>query len=349
MTREVVGLEPAPGPLTPRPVEFDLGELPRQGSSAPTPPQVPARLRLRRWQPWTAPVLALLVGLLTAFAGWHVGADRRQSALDRLAVAHPAVFAWVVDGGPTLASAPDDPRVAVNLHVANLSPDPVRIRSVSISTDEGNATVQLDGYSPVPIAPDDNTIAPLVARPSCSSRYEGAFLSVVLVRTAADGSRRTLTVPAGADGRIGDLLSSILDRVCSYPTRDDPASGVDGLVIDQSAGAAGATVTITNHSKGLRQVRVTSDESPAFALVSSLIGDRVLRPEEALAITLRVRVLDCSAVVSLREWAASVALDVVRRGDSLEASATGDVQTGFGLPDLMLVPGGAAIQRACGS
>jgi hypothetical protein len=349
VTREVVGLEPAPGPLTPPAVEFDLGELPRQVSGAPARPPVPVRIRLRRWNPWTVLALAVVVGLLAAFAGWHFGGDRRQAALDQAAVAHPAVFAWVVDGGPTLASAPDDPRVAVNLHVANLSPDSVQIQSVSINTDEDNASVRLDGYSPVPIAPDDNTIAPLVARPTCSSRYEGAFLSVTLVRTAADGTRRTLTVPAGADGRIGDLLGSILNQVCAYPTRDDPASGVDGLVIDQSAGAAGATVTITNHSKGLRQVRVTSDESPAFALVSSLVGDRVLRPEEVLAITLRVRILDCSAVVSLREWAASVALNVVRRSAGLDASAANDVQTGFGLPDLMLVPGGAAVQRACSS
>jgi hypothetical protein len=55
----------------------------------------------------------------------------------------------------------------------------------------------------------------------------------------------------------------------------------------------------------------------------------------------------CNAIVGLKEWAASIVLDVVRRGESLEASATSDVETGFGLPDLMLVPGGAAIQKTC--
>lgn len=352
MTREVVGLDPAPGPLGMPSVEFDLGELTQGVTGEPVDLEPPGRLST--WlprgpiRPWAALAVAVVVGSFAAFAGWHVGADRRQRALDETALAHPAIFAWVVDGGPTLASAPDDPRVTVNLHVTNLSPDEVQIRSVAITTDRSNATVALDGYQPAPIAPDDNTIAQLVARPTCTSAYEGAFLSVVLTRYGPNGSRRTVSVPAGADGRIGDTLGDILDRVCSYPTRDDPASGVDGLVIDQSAGAAGATVTIANRSKGLRQVRLSADDGPAFQLVDNLPGAVVLHPGQVLTLHLRVRVLDCSATYQLRDWAASVLLDVVRRGASVESSASTDVETGFGLPDLMLVPGGAAVQRVCG-
>jgi hypothetical protein len=333
-------------------VEFDLGELTQRVGGDPLPAE--SRLGVSGWlhrgpiRPWMALVVALVVGSLAAFAGWHVGADRQQSAADAASLAHPAVFAWVVNGGPTLASAPDDPRVAVYLHVTNLSPDQVQIRSVAITTDNSNATVALDGYQPAPIAPDDNTIAPLVARPTCSTNYEGAFLSVTLVRYTSDGSRHTVSVPAGADGRIGDTLGDILDEVCSYPTRDDPDSGVDGLVIDQTSGAAGATVTIANRSKGLREVRISADDGPAFQLVDNLPSSMVLSPGQSLTLHLRVRVLDCAATYQLRDWSASVVLDVVRRANSLEASATTDVHTGFGMPDLMLVPGGAAIQRACG-
>lgn len=351
MTREVVGLEPAPVAQPVPAVDFDLGELTHVQAREPI--DVPGRRatanRLGRSpiRPWVALAVATGFGLVAAFAGWHVGADRRQSALDAVAVAHPGLFAWVVDGGPSLASAPDDPRVSVNLHLTNLGAEPVQIRSVSITTDQANATVALDGYQAVPIAPDDNTIAALIARPTCTSSYEGAFLSVVVTRLASDGSRRTVTVPAGNDGRIGDTLGDILDRVCVYPTRDDPASGVDGLVIDQSSGAAGATVTIANRSKGVRQVRVTSDDGPAFAIVGSRPDGIDMNPGDVVTLHLKVRVLDCAATYGLRDWASDVGLFVVRRGVSGQSSPATDVQTAFPLPDLMLVPGGAAIERAC--
>lgn len=349
MTREVVGAEPAPGPATPAVVEFDLGELPRLADDLPPPPRDPITVRLRRWHAtaWSATAVAVIAAVLAGLAGWHVGGDRRQQALEDALVAHPAIFGWVVDGGPDPASGPDDARADVALHVANLSPDPIRIESVSITTDQGNASVRLEGYARDQIAPQDNTIAQLVARAACTSGYQGSFLSVLLTQYAPDGSKRPVRITVGADGRIGDTLGSILNRVCVYPTQDDPQSGVDGLVVDQTSGASGATVTVTNHSNGLRQVQITSDESPAFQLVSSVPEARVLSPGDALEIRLQVRVIHCNAIVGLREWAASIALDVLRRGQSLQASATSDVETGFGLPDLMLVPGGAAIQKTC--
>jgi hypothetical protein len=349
MTREVVGTEPAPGPATPTAVEFDLGELPRLAEDS-APPREPITVRLRRWHAtgWSAAAVALVAALLAGLAGWQIGADHRQRALEDAQTAHPAVFGWVVDGGPNLASGPDDARANIELHVANLSPDPIRIESVAITTDRNDATVRLDGYARDQIAPQDNAIAQLVARVACTSDYQGAFLTVLLTQYAPDGTQRPVRITVGADGRIGDLVGSVLNRVCIYPTRDDPESGVDGLVVDQTTGASGATVTVTNHSSGLRQVQITSDESPAFQLVSSVPDERVLRPGDVLEIRLQVRVLHCNAIVGLKEWASSIVLDVLRRGNTLQASATGDVETGFGLPDLMLVPGGAAIQKTCG-
>jgi hypothetical protein len=349
MTREVVGTEPAPGPATPPVVEFDLGELSRLADELPPPPRDPITLRLRHWHTtaWSATAVAVIAAVLAGLAGWHLGGDRRQHALEDAQVAHPAIFGWVVDGGPNLASGPDDARANVSLHVANLSPDPIRIESVSLTTDLSNASVRLDGYARDQIAPQDNTIAQLVARATCTSEYQGAFLSVLLTQYASDGTQRPIRISVGADGRIGDTLGSVLDRVCVNPTQDDPQSGVDGLVIDQTSGASGATVTITNHSNGLRQVQITSDESPAFQLVSSVPEERLLSPGDVLEIRLQVRVVHCNAIVGLKDWAASIALDILRRGQSLEASTATDVETGFGLPDLMLVPGGAAIQKTC--
>jgi hypothetical protein len=302
-----------------------------------------------RWHTtaWSATAVALVAALLAGLAGWQIGADRRQRSLEDAQVAHPAVFGWVVDGGPNLASGPDDARANVELHVANLSPDPIRIESVSLTTDQHNATLRLDGYSRDQIAPQDNTIAPMIIRAACTSDYQGAFLTVRLTQYAPDGTQRPVRITVGTDGRIGDQLGSVLDRVCVYPTKDDPESGIDGLVIDQTSGASGATVTVTNHSNGLRQVQITSDESPAFELVSSVPDRRVLRPGQVLEIRLQIRVVRCNAIVGLKEWAASIALDVIRRGEGIDASTTTVESADFGLPDLMLVPGGAAIQKTC--
>jgi hypothetical protein len=349
VTREVAGTEPAPGPAAPPPVEFDLGELSRLPAQSPAGPPDPITVRLRRWHStaWSAAAVALVAALLAGLIGWHLGADRRQKALDAAQGAHPAVLGWVVDGGPNAASGPDDARANVELHVANLSPSPVRIESISIDTDHGNASVRLDGYSRDQIAPDDSTVARVVARAACTSDYQGAFLTVLLTRYAADGRQSPLRVTVGADARIGDQLGSILNRVCVYPTRDDPESGVDGLVIDQTSGASGATVTVTNHSNGVRQVQITSDESPAFQLVSSVPDERLLQPGETVEFRLRVRVMHCNAIVGLKEWAASIALEVVPKGGGADAAGGTGVASDFGLSDVMLVPGGAAIQKTC--
>jgi hypothetical protein len=348
MTREVTGTEPAPGPPTPPPVEFDLGELSRSPHPEPLPPDEPITVRLRHWpaNAWSAAAVALVAALVAGVVGWHLGADRRQQALDDAALAHPAILGWVVDGGPNAASGPDDARANVELHVANLGSDPIRIESVAIATDHHNATVRLDGYARDQVAPDDNTVAQVVVRAACTSDYESSFLTVRLTRFTSDGSRLPLQITVGADGRIGDKLGSILGRVCVYPTRDDPESGVAGLIIDQTSGVSGATLTVANHSNGPRQVQITSDESPAFQLVSSVPDQRVLQPGETLEFRLKVRVLHCNAIVGLKEWAASIALDVITRGDG-DGSAASASASDFGLPDLMLVPGGAAIQKAC--
>ncbi len=352
MTREVVGIEPAPGPATPPPVEFDLGELQRQTGAEPEPPpREPIAVRLKRWHAttWSATAVAVIAALLAGLAGWHLGGDHRQSAMEDAQVAHPAIFGWILDGGPNAASGPDDVRGNVELHVANLSPNPIRIESVAITTDRGDASVRLDGYARDQVAPQDNTVAQLVARLACSSDYQGAFLTVALTQYAPDGSQRPIRISVGTDPRIGDQLGSVLDHACVYPTQDDPESGVDGLVIDQTSGVSGATVTVSNRSNGARQVQMTSDESPAFQLVSSVPNPTLMRPNDVLEIRLQVHVVRCNAIVGLKEWASSIALEVVPHdpGQAGDTAAASGVATDFALPDVMLVPGGAAIQKTC--
>lgn len=352
MTREVRGAEPTRSASAGPSVDFDLGELRRAPVRPEVMPREPLTVRLAAWRTrrthwWRAVVVALVVAALAGFAGWHVGGDQVQSRADAWTAANPPLVGWIVDNGASIASSRDDPREDVELHLLNVGRDPVIIRSMSVSSDGAPVDVSLNSYSPNRIATGGTTIAALVLRTSCSTEYAQAQLAVRLSRYDAQGEQHPLLLTVAKDPSLGQSMAEVLNSLCANPTRDDLNNGVDGIVIEQTSGTSGATLTVTNNSSGPRLVQVTSDESPAFQLVASQAGPVLVRPGQTAEIRLTVRIVKCNAIVGLQDWASSLTLEVTTGADADAAAASDASRFNYPIPDVVLVPGGAAIQKAC--
>lgn len=332
--------------------DFDLGELRRAATQPPPMPREPLSVRLASWRAhrtrwWRAALVALVVAVVAGFAGWHVGGDRARSETERWISANPGLVGWIVDNGPDLASSPRDPREDVELHLLNVGRDPVIIQSMSATSDGAPVDVNTSSYQPVQVPTGGTTIAAAVLRTACTTEYSEASLVVRLSRTDPQGDTHATVLTVGAEATLGQSVSEVLNGLCANPTRGQDEPGVDGVTVDQTSGVSGATVTLTNTSEQPRQAEITSDESPAFELVSSRPGPQLIRPGQSLDFRLQLRVLRCTAIVGLQDWASTISLQVGRPGDSLVAAAGSGVLSSYPLPDVVLVPGGAAIQRAC--
>jgi hypothetical protein len=352
MTREVMGTAPAAASMTERGVDFDLGELERAAAPPRAPEGEPFAHRLRRWparswrvRSWRGLAVGVTLAAVAGFAGWHVGVQHSRNASEARISAHPPVIAWLVDSGLDPASSSDDPREDVELHVLNVGPDRVQVRSISGGTARGTFSVRPAKEVANKLSSGEAAVTAIVLTASCDGDYSGSALSVGLTRWDATGNERRATITAGGDASVGAALSVVLAQLCNNPSSSE--FGPAGVDIQQTSGTSGATVTVTNHSPGLRQVEITSDESPAFELVVSSPGPQLVQPGESREIRVKVRVLKCNAIVGLQDWASTITLQVVHRGESLEASASSDTSESYPIPDLVLVPGGAAIQRAC--
>jgi hypothetical protein len=333
-------------------VDLDLGELERAAPKPRAPESEPFAHRLRSWRArswrvrsWRSLAVAVTLAAVAGFAGWHVGVQHSRNASEARISAHPPVIAWLVDTGLDPASSPDDPREDVELHVLNVGPDRVQVDSVTPSTSGAGFSARLSSRVPARLATGQAAVTSMVLAADCGANHAKAVLSVGLTRWDGKGNKRPATITAGGDASVGSELSAVLTQLCNNPASSE--FGPSGMDIEQTSGTSGATVTVTNYSPGLRQVEITSDESPAFELVVSKAGPQLVRPGESREIRVKVRVLKCNAIVGLQDWASTITLQVVHRGESLEASASSDVSESYPIPDLVLVPGGAAIQRSC--
>jgi hypothetical protein len=353
MTREVMGPAPAaPAAGADLTADFDLGELER--ADAPRGPRDREALadRWRRWRSrswpvwsWSALAVVVLLASVAGFAGWHVGGQRSRDQAEARISANPPVIAWLVDNGVDPSSGPDDAREAVELHVLNVGPDPVQLRAVSAQSEGGHFVVHRPRVAASLLPNGDASVTTMVLAASCDGDYTKASVSVGLARVDSHGTERLATVKAGGEPSLGSAVPDLLSQLCASPVPGQQSPG--GVDIAQTSGTSGATVTVTNSSAGPRQVELTSDESPAFALVQSEQGPQELRPGQSLDLRVRVRVLKCNAIVGLQDWASTISLEVTHRGESVGDSATSDVSESYPLGDLVLVPGGAAIQKAC--
>jgi hypothetical protein len=354
VTREVMDAAPTREASSGPTVDFDLGELQQAPIRPEEMPREPFTIRLASWRSrrtpwWRAVVFALVIAVVGTFAGWQVGADRARSQVEAWISAHPPLVGWIVDNGADLASKEGDAREDVELHLLNVGRDPVIVRSISATTDGAPVNVDLNSYTPAQIPTGGTTIASLVLRTGCSSEYSEAALAVQLTRfdPTGDGHSNLLTV--AQDPSLGQSMSEVLNGLCANPTRDQPDAGVDGVSFVETSAASGATVTVTNNSNGLRQVELSSEGSPSFDLVQSLKGPQMMQPGATLSIRLQVHLLECDAIGGFPDWASSLTLKVGRPSASFEGTANAGTVETYSLPDVLLVPGGAAIQKVCTS
>jgi hypothetical protein len=354
VTREVMGAAPTRDAGSGPTVDFDLGELHRAPVRPEEMPREPFTIRLASWRSrrtpwWRAVVFALVIAVVATFAGWQVGGDRARSQVEAWISAHPPLVGWIVDNGADLASKQGNAREDVELHLLNVGRDPVIIRSVSATSDGAPVNVDLNSYTPAQIPTGGTTIASLVLRTGCSSEYSEASLAVQLTRFDPSGEGHPSLLTVAADASLGQSMPEVLNALCANPTRDQPDNGIDGIGFVQASAARGATVTLTNNSDGLRQVELTSDDSPSFELVQSLEGPQVMQPGTTLSFRLQVHLLECDAIGGFPDWASSLTLKVGRPGASFEGTANAGTVETYALPDALLVPGGAAIQKVCTS
>jgi hypothetical protein len=335
-------------------VDFDLGELRRAAVRPEEMPREPLTIRFASWRSrrtpwWRAVVLALVIAVVATFAGWQVGGDRARSQVEAWTSAHPPLVGWIVDNGLDLTSRQRDPREDVELHLLNVGRDPVIVRSISATSDGAPVNVDLNSYTPAQIATGGTTIVSLVLRTGCSSEYSEAALAVQLTRFDASGEGHSNVLTVAQDPSLGQSMSEVLNALCANPTRDRPGAGVDGVTFVETSAASGATVTVTNGSDGLRHVELSTDDSPSFELVQSLKGPQLMRPGTALSVRLQVHVLECDGIGGFPDWARSLTLKVGRTSASFEGTANAGTVETYSLPDVLLVPGGAAIQKVCTS
>jgi hypothetical protein len=354
VTREVMGAAPTRETSSGPTVDFDLGELHRAPVRPEYMPREPLTIRLASWRsrrtPWRqAVVFALVIAVVATFAGWQLGGDRARSQVDAWISAHPPLVGWIVDNGPDPASRQGDAREFVEVHLLNVGRDPVIVRSVSATSDGAPVDVDLPSYTPSRIPTGGTTIAPLVLHTGCTSEYSEASLAVQLTRFDPSGDGHSSVLTVAQDSSLGQSMAEVLNGLCLNHTRDQLDSGVDGVAFVETSAASGATVTVTNSSDGLRQVELTTEVSPSFELVQSLKGPQLMQPGTTLSLRLQVHLLECDAVGGFRDWARTLTLKVGRTGASFEGTANGGTVESFPLPDVLLEPGGATIQKVCTS
>src|SRR4051794_10519965 len=300
-------------------VDFDLGELRRAAVRPEEMPREPLTIRFASWRSrrtpwWRALVLAIVIAVVATFAGWQVGGDRARNQVEAWVSAHPPLVGWIVDNGVDLASERGDAREDVELHLLNVGRDPVIVRSISASSDGAPVNVNVSSYTPVRIPTGGTTIVAVVLRTSCSSEYSEAALAVQLTRFDSGGDGHPTLLTVAEDPSLGQSTAEVLNSLCANPSRDQTGNDLDGIGYEQVAGPNGATVNLTNNSDGPRQVELTADESPSFALVPSLRGPQLLRPGQSISIRVHVRILECDAIAGLADWARSLTLTVGRGG-----------------------------------
>ena len=189
-------------------------------------------------------------------------------------------------------------------------------------------------------------------RPSARTAFAAAVLSAVLAAAAGwqagTHHARPKAAPVHATPPAGETLG---DHSVGL---DSGLDHVDAVNVGQTSGVSGATVTLTNEANDLREVYIRADGNPAFRLVGTPAGVRILQPGASLEIRLKVVVAHCNAVLGVGEWASSVVLDVRRPEPAPGDPAANDPLTDglgqtttFAMPELMLVPGGAAVERTC--
>jgi hypothetical protein len=348
VTREVVGTE-AVGPPAPTPAPvFDLGELVHGPAPRSRPPAEPIGLRMRRVRPPSPRVVAvvLVAGLLALAAGWHLGTGRARSEQAALTQAHPPALAWLTFLGGSDAQPTPTPHTVLDLNIMNLGQTDLRVTSITSHTEVGTATARLRPNATVVAAPGETAHRIIDLDGSCATTYAGASLDVNVAIGRAGGPITPARVTAVDDSSIGVPYAAILNLFCqdSAPVE----GGLGGIFVQQTSSATSARLVLTNRSGHDKQIDITTGEEDGFDLVAFPRAPFVLGPGRSQSVLLRIGVSSCKDVGRLSNWADAVSLRITSRIQTGADAADDTGPSQLGLRDVLLAPGGAAVQKACG-
>jgi hypothetical protein len=286
------------------------------------------------------------VAVVAALVGWQVGAHVATARTDETA-GTPAVLAWLVDNGPNVGSTTKDPAKDLELHVANLGAEPIRIVSVTPHTRQNPVTLEMAALSREPVTTGQSTVVAMIAHAACRAAYTGSSLTVGLVRTGAQGQDEPVDVPVVSDSAIGTSLPAALNSLCAQPSSG--AGGVDDVYVQSTFTAADATLVLTNRSDTGRKVSFAAPPSTVFDLVTAPPGTLVLGPGGSRSVTVHAAVKSCHDLFTLGQWAAGVHLEVRRQNAGVEASADASAPATLPLEGMLLASLGASVEKACGT
>ncbi len=327
--------------------DFDLGELSQEPEAEPAAPPLPLAERLGRLSETSRRVGWALaaIALVAAAVGWQVGGDRARGAAAARLAATPPVMAWVIDDGPNASSSPADPHTILELHVANLGPNPIRLNTLVPRTDRGFATATFLASDPVLVGPGRTTSTDVAVHPDCASAYAKASLEVLFSSPAADHPNQRVVIDDSADPSLGNSFLLALNQVCARPNADRTENGVDGVFVEQTSSAVGAALVLTNGTPNPRRIQFATLESDGFELVTSPGSPLVLAAGASISVFLTIRVDGCDSVGRLTNWAEGASMQV----SSPESDASSDqtAPDSYSLREVVLAPLGAAVEKAC--
>jgi hypothetical protein len=199
----------------------------------------------------------------------------------------------------------------------------------------------------VTIAAGRTTNADVLVHPDCRGTYARAALQVNFSVPASDKTNENVVIDDSADPTLGDSFLLSLNRVCADPTSDTTENGVDGVFVQQTSSAEGATLVLTNGTPTPRRIDFSSLESDGFRLQASPGTPLVLAAGDSTSVFLTIAVDGCSGVGRLTNWAEGVNLQVSTVGNRIDPDAVDDPPDQYSLREVILAPLGAAVQKAC--
>jgi hypothetical protein len=308
---------------------FDLGELPH-GRSDPPPPSGP-RERSRP-RPWRAILVTGVVGALVAVAAFQAGAERVRDQL-RPQLQTPPVLAWLSAAAPSAST-----QQQIVVHIANLSPGPVRVERVVSRAGDSASTLSANLRAVVTVGPATTGTAVVDLAAECLGHYVDASIAVqVGYRDPVHaGAVKHTVVAVNEDPLVGPAYTTLLNQVCARSVRFGLASRVAGVSVEvPSIDGYAAEVVLTSQVHTPRAVQVVATGVGRFQLLSAPTLPILLRPGAREVLQLRVRVGNCNELALGEEWAQGVRLQMTRVGEDPALAEYPEDPTTIGLFDVI--------------
>jgi hypothetical protein len=306
---------------------FDLGELPH-GSSDPPPPSGPRE----RPGPWRGILVTGVVGVLVAVAAFQAGAERVRNEL-RPQLQTPPVLAWLSAAAPGGST-----QQQIVVHIANLSPGPVRVERVVSRAGDTASGLSANLRTAVTVGPATTGTAVVDLAAECLGHYVDASIAVqVGYRDPLHaGAVKHTDVAVNEDPLVGPAYTTLLNQVCARSLRFGLTSRVTGVSVEvRKMDGSVAEVVLTSQVHTPRAVQVVTTGVGRFEVVSAPTLPILLPPGAREVLQLRVRVGNCNELALGEEWAQGVRLQMTRVGEDPALAEYPDDPTTIGLFDVI--------------